>query len=63
MAHILEGRPKLTTKEADGEKAFKQVIESTLQEKDLELAHMEQRAIVAERAWDSTEQKFRVLEG
>lgn len=30
MAHILEGRPKLTTEEADGEKAFKQVVESTL---------------------------------
>ena len=30
MMHILEGRLKLAIEEADGEKALKQVVESTL---------------------------------
>ena len=30
MMHILEGQLKLATEEADGEKALKQVVESTL---------------------------------
>ena len=30
MTHILEGRLKLATEEVDGEKALKQVAESTL---------------------------------
>ena len=55
MTHILESWLKLASEEADGEKALKQVAESTLQEKVQELAHMEQRVVVAERVWDSVE--------
>lgn len=40
MAHILGGRLKLATEEADGERALKQVVESTIQEEVQELANM-----------------------
>lgn len=63
MVHILEGRLKLANKEADGERALNQVAESTFQEKIQELAHMEQRAKVAERARDSSKWKVEVLKG
>lgn len=50
MTHILKGQLKLATEEANREKAFKQVAKSTLRKKVRELAHIEQRAIIAERA-------------
>lgn len=50
MTNILKGQLKLATEEANREKAFKQVAKSTLQKKVRELAHIEQRAIIAERA-------------
>ena len=40
MTHILEGWLKVVAEEADKEKALKQVSESTLNEKVLELASM-----------------------
>ena len=63
MTHILEVQLKVATEEADKEKALKQVSESTLNEKVLELASMKQRPIVAEMAWDSTKQKAGVMQG
>nr|POE76360.1 hypothetical protein CFP56_34526 [Quercus suber] len=50
MTHILKGWLYLATEKVDRERTHKQVVESTFQKKVLKLAHMEQRAIVAERA-------------
>lgn len=50
-------------KEVDGEKALKQITESTLQEKEQEVIQAEKIVVVAKRAWDSTERKLKVLKG
>lgn len=61
MTHILEQRLKVAAEEADKEKALKQVSESTLNEKVLELASMKQRLIATKMARDSTKQKAGVM--
>lgn len=48
MAHLPEGWLKCAVEEVDKEKALKQVFESTLQEKVLKLALMEQRVVATE---------------
>lgn len=63
MTHILEGRLKVAAKEADKEKALKQVSESTLNERVLKLASMKQRPIAAKMAQDSAKQKAGVMQG
>ena len=49
--------------EAGKEKALKQVVESNLSEKVIELATAEQRAASIERAWGSAEQTAEALQG
>lgn len=48
--------------EANGEKALKQVAESTLQEKERVVAQAEKRMVVVERAWDSAKHKGKLEE-
>lgn len=54
---------KKAVEEADGEKALKQITESTLQEKEREVIQAKKRVAAAKRAWDSTERKLKVLKG
>ena len=49
--------------EADKEKALKQVAEATLNEKVLELATTDRRAISVERTWELAKQKVEALQG
>lgn len=57
MTHVVEGRLKGIIEEADKEKALKQVVEASLNEKTLELNAMEWRATTAERARELAEQR------
>ena len=49
LTHVVEGWLKGVMEEADKEKALKQVVEATLNEKVLELATTDRRAISVER--------------
>ena len=55
LAHVLERWLKVVMEEAGKEKALKQVAESSLSEKVIELATVEQRAASTERARGSAE--------
>nr|POF05308.1 hypothetical protein CFP56_37616 [Quercus suber] len=48
--HRLEDRLKKANEEAEGEKAFKQVAESTFQEKTRMVAQAEKKLAIAKRA-------------
>ena len=52
-----EGRLKEAQEETDKEKALKQVVESSLQEKTLGLNVMERQVTTAEKALELAEQK------
>ena len=54
---------KKAVEEADGEKALKQITESTLQEKEREVIQAKKRVAAAKRAWDFAERKLKVLKG
>lgn len=53
MTHILKGWLKVVVEEMNKEKALKQVSKSTLNDKALELASMDQKAMATKRARDS----------
>ena len=53
--HLLEDRLKKANEEANGEKALRQVEESTLQEKNWEVAQVEKKLAPAERAQSSAD--------
>ena len=55
FAHVLERWLKVVMEEAGKEQALKQVAESSLSEKVIELATVEQRAASTERARGSAE--------
>ena len=63
MTYFLYGQLEQAHEEADKEKALKQVANSNLQDKILELAQMEQRANATGKARDVAKQKVRLLEG
>ena len=63
MTHVLKGRLKVAMEEANKEKALKQVSESTLNEKVLELATVEQKVATIDKTWDLAKQKAEVLQG
>lgn len=52
MTFVLEGQLKGTVEEVEREKALKQVVESSLQEKAQEVSRIEKRAITAEKSHD-----------
>lgn len=54
---------KKAKKEANGEKAIRQVSETTLQEKNREVSHAEKKPVAAEKAWAFADQKMEVLQG
>ena len=57
----MEGRLKGVMKQANKEKALKQVVEVTLNEKILKLATTKRRATSTERAQELAEQKVKAL--
>ncbi|KAM3732106.1 hypothetical protein ACB098_11G035600 [Castanea mollissima] len=63
MTHVVEGRLKGVVEEANKDKALKQVVEASLNEKTLELNVVEQRAVTAEKTWELAEQKAEDLQG
>lgn len=52
-AHLVKNQLKKAIEEANGEKALRQVTESTLQEKTWEVAQVEKKLVTTERDQDS----------
>ena len=61
MTYVVEGWPKGVMEEVEKEKALKQAVEASFNEKSLELNVVKRWAITAERAQELAEQKAKDL--
>ena len=61
LTHVVEGRLKGVMKQANKEKALKQVVKATLNENILKLATTKRRATSTEMAQELAEQKVKAL--